>query len=416
MQRNHLRIGVFSLFLFFAGQMTSGYALVITIGDVSPNDASTWTSSTDVSVGYLPENDIFNGTGSVSVTGGSDILSRYGYLGDDVGSTGEVTVDGAGSTWTCSRGLRIGNDGNGTLNITGGGVVNNSTTYGYSYVGRSAGSTGMVTVDGTGSSWKSGYTCVGLYGNGTLNITNGGTVRSYTSYDCHIGRWSGSTGVITVDGEGSTWTNSSHFYIGDEGDGALNITNRGLVRVTGVLTIDDNGDGDSFINMSDGGMLALEGEADGSLAAFLDLVSGTDAIMWWDPDIADWNLLTAAIEGEDYTLEYLTTGDLAGYTLLTVMAIEPGLGDANCDGQVDGSDATILANYWLYGIGMTNPDATWEMGDFNADHVVDGSDSTLLASHWQEGTPPPTAVPEPSTVIGLITLLLAGWALVRRNR
>ena len=31
------------------------------------------------------------------------------------------------------------------------------------------------------------------------------------------------------------------------------------------------------------------------------------------------------------------------------------------------------------------PDATWEMGDFNGDGVVDGSDVTILAGNWQYG-------------------------------
>ena len=96
-------------------------------------------------------------------------------------------------------------------------------------------------------------------------------------------------------------------------------------------------------------------------------------------------------------------------------------GDANRDGQVDGSDATILANYWQYGVGMTTPDATWDMGDFNGDHIVDGSDATLLASHWQEGTDPLTVVPEPSTWILLLLgavfcfCLVVGQSSLGRN-
>ena len=45
----------------------------------------------------------------------------------------------------------------------------------------------------------------------------------------------------------------------------------------------------------------------------------------------------------DYTLEYLTAGDLAGYTLLTVgEATGPSLtGDYNGDGLVDAADYTI---------------------------------------------------------------------------
>ena len=65
-------------------------------------------------------------------------------------------------------------------------------------------------------------------------------------------------------------------------------------------------------------------------------------------------------------------------------------------------------------VGMTNPDATWAMGDFNGDGIVDGSDATLLASHWQEGANLGSTVPEPSTWILLLGLLL--MAAARRKR
>ena len=73
----------------------------------------------------------------------------YGYIGCTSGSTGTVTVDGTGSTWTNSGDLYVGYYGNGTLNITGGGAVSNTN----GYIGYNSGSTGTVTVDGTGSKW-----------------------------------------------------------------------------------------------------------------------------------------------------------------------------------------------------------------------------------------------------------------------
>jgi hypothetical protein len=72
-------------------------------------------------------------------------------------------------------------------------------------------------------------------------------------------------------------------------------------------------------------------------------------------------------------------------------------GDANHDGVVDASDATILAGNWQ----ATN--ASWEMGDFNGDGIVDASDATILAGNWQAGTNS-AVVPEPSTLV----LLLVG--------
>ena len=81
-------------------------------------------------------------------------------------------------------------------------------------------------------------------------------------------------------------------------------------------------------------------------------------------------------------------------------------GDANGDGIVDGSDVTILAGNWQYGV--IGGGATREMGDFNGDGRVDGSDVTILAGNWQYGVTATTAsIPEPSTLIILFTLVVS---------
>ena len=90
-----------------------------------------------------------------------------------------------------------------------------------------------------------------------------------------------------------------------------------LVSVGNTLTIDEYSLGGSFINVASGGMLALLGEADTSLADFMDLIEGTDAIRYWDG--ADWSPITNGVRDVDYTLGYIQDGgDLDGYTMLTV--------------------------------------------------------------------------------------------------
>jgi fibronectin-binding autotransporter adhesin len=99
-------------------------------------------------------------------------------------------------------------------------------------------------------------------------------------------------------------------------------------------------------------------------------------------------------------------------------------GDANLDGQVDGSDYTKIDN------GFNNHLTGWINGDFNYDGVVDGSDYTLIDNAFNNqgaslspntadlvmspttqlgGT---TAVPEPSTLM----LIGIGGLLLRRAR
>ena len=55
------------------------------------------------------------------------------------------------------------------------------------------------------------------------------------------------------------------------------------------------------------------------------------------------------------------------------------------------------------------------MGDFNGDQVVDDIDATLLASNWQT-TAAGASVPEPSTLVGLLGLCLAGLLALRRQK
>jgi T5SS/PEP-CTERM-associated repeat protein len=349
-------------------------------GDVIPSDPSTWDSSTLGIIGNTSN-------GTMAITGGSDVLDHVGYIGSEAGSTGAVTVDGSGSTWTNSgvgygTGLTVGHYGDGTLNIINGGAVSNKN----GTIGGGEDSTGEVSVDGSGSTWAiieepsimgaTGILAVGGSGNGTLNISNGGAVSSsycdigigsgfgdqsdstgivsvdgagstlinsesihvgiasggilnitnggaVSSHGGFIGLLSGSTGEVNVGGAGSTLTYSYDLQVGGGGDGTLNITDGGLVSVAGTLTIDDIGFNYSFINMATGGKLALFGDADDSLVDFLGIINGTDAIRLWDG--SGWADITGASYGLDYTLEYLTEGDLAGYTMLTVPDEPPNL-------------------------------------------------------------------------------------------
>jgi len=250
-----------------------------------------------------------NNGGTAQITAPSDEFCRYLYLGHGPGDSG--TVDMSGGSLRVTSDLEVGILGTGTLNISGGGAVGTDK----GCIGYFSGSTGAVRVRGAGSEWtNSDCLDVGYYGTGTLNITGGGAVTNDWGY---IGYNSGSTGAVRVEGTGSMWTNTADFCVGRSGTGTLDITAGGLV-VAGPLIIDGDGDGDSFINMTSGGMLALFGEADDSLGDFLDLVGGTDAIRYWNDDIADWDWLTNATLGVHYDLAYLTAGDLAGYTLLTV--------------------------------------------------------------------------------------------------
>jgi hypothetical protein len=60
--------------LSLAGPLPSARAAITPTGDVSPSNPSGWTSSTNGIVGNTA-------SGTLTVDGGSDLLSNYGYIG-----------------------------------------------------------------------------------------------------------------------------------------------------------------------------------------------------------------------------------------------------------------------------------------------------------------------------------------------
>jgi len=132
-------------------------------------------------------------------------------IGDN-GNAGTVTVDGAGSQLSVAGGVALaGGSGPGTgeLVVANGGLVSISEDL-----------------------------QVGTVGHGDLTITGGGNLSSGISaggYTTSIGTMAGSSGAVTVDGAGSTWTTSDHLLVGEAGAGSLAITHGGAVSASSVI-------------------------------------------------------------------------------------------------------------------------------------------------------------------------------------
>jgi len=188
-------------------------------GDVVPADPASWTTSTDARVGNT-------GTGSVTVNGGSDLVSMSGYLGFDPGSNGTVTVSGAGSTWTNGSHLLIGYLGVGTLDVINGATVNSES----GLIAQYPGSTGAVTVSGAGSRWTNSTLAVSGAGDGTLNIAGGGLVEVTGSTSTHIFEGSG-----VINFNGGTLTTGCLLSDASDLSGAGTINTNGLVTDLDLL-------------------------------------------------------------------------------------------------------------------------------------------------------------------------------------
>lgn len=171
-----------------------------------------------------------DGNGTLNVTSGA-VVDGVGslILGKNFNtSKGAITVSGVGSKLTSAADVEVGEFGVGTLTISGGGVLADATAN----LADLNGSSGTATVDGVGSAWNtSGALGIGRNGAGSLSITNGAVVTSASGWV------SGSTdgGSLTVSGTGSKWTAATSLDLGERGTSTISITNGGVVAdQTGV--------------------------------------------------------------------------------------------------------------------------------------------------------------------------------------
>jgi fibronectin-binding autotransporter adhesin len=229
--------GVGALTIGNGGQVSNTVAVIGTYagstGSASVDGKdSGWTSNGTLYVGA-------RGAGELMITSGGRVTQAFeGLVGFDSGSTGEVVVDGVGSTWDSGGGIAIGRKGAGSLTISNGGLVKSAVGIDGSLsvaIGSFEGGLGSVLVTGPGSSWEGkGELRVGGEGQGTLIIRDGG--RVFNDVGGIAVDAAQSKGTVDVDGEGSSWTNSSFLLVGREGSGSLKIRNGGVVTSVGSDT------------------------------------------------------------------------------------------------------------------------------------------------------------------------------------
>jgi autotransporter family porin len=239
---------------------------------------------------------LVDGLGStLTVTTSTDLVGDYQSAELIVGNLGYGRLDVTNYGTVSARELEVGSQsygpysGYGIVNINSGGTVTitgtDNTAYRGVQIGLGAGTTGIVNVDGEGSTLTSedgsGRIRVANHGTGQLNVTGGGQVNAFF---VDVGRNNGSDGRITVDGIGSNLTVSDEFghfpyyvpgygqiYLGEAGFmrfgreagsyGYLGITNGGTVE---VITDPGSGYDEPFIqlgrNNGSTGVAVIDGE------------------------------------------------------------------------------------------------------------------------------------------------------------
>ncbi|MCX7424968.1 MAG: dockerin type I domain-containing protein [Planctomycetia bacterium] len=170
------------------------------------------------------------------------------------------------------------------------------------------------------------------------------------------------------------------------------------------------------------GSCALGVSADGSVVVGRDINGG--AFIWdaahgerslqdvlvndYGLDLSGWNLLDATDISPDGKTIVGWGSNAGGFEAFRATIPEPG--DANGDGVVGDTDASIVGAHWM------NTGARWGDGDFNGDNVVNDRDAAILAAHWSATAPAETpSVPEPTSLAILLGGSLSLLAVRRQS-
>ncbi|WP_237143373.1 autotransporter domain-containing protein [Phyllobacterium zundukense] len=151
------------------------------------------------------------GTASLAITHGGAV-NNTGMT--KVSALGTVQVDGVGSKLSTGTDMTL----DGSLDITNGGVVSVGAS---SSIGNSTNFAGGVNVSGAGSQWTTtGVLTVGDAGSGTLNISNGGVVNSQATI---LAVTDDVASTININ-EGGTFNTDLLTF--SDGDGTLNFDSK----------------------------------------------------------------------------------------------------------------------------------------------------------------------------------------------
>ncbi len=167
------------------------------------------------------------GTGFLTISGGGSVSSSEGVIGRQVGSSGSVTLTGAGSAWVVPN-FYLAYGGSGELVISNGASLQTVSAY----IAGLTGSTGFANATGAGTTWvNSGTLFIGERGTGFFNIVSGAAV---TANDIELGsrfeNGVGANGIVYVTGANSSLIAADNLYVGRSGSGSLEISGGGLVQ------------------------------------------------------------------------------------------------------------------------------------------------------------------------------------------
>ena len=245
------------------GSSTTGSATVT-------GASSLWSidTATAFNIGYL-------GTGSLTISNGGTVIATRSTIATMPGSNGTATITGNGSLLSQIGGdIYVGGSGDSSasggtaaLHVLSGGLVKAAflEVFDTATVEINNGSTtvpglvisGVAPAHVAGSSL--GDLSVGSTGAGRMEVNNRGSVANGRGY---IGFSSGSNGSVLVAGTGksiSTWSCTGSIWVGNGGDGTLEIRNGGSVGSSNNCYIAFGNNSTGYAVVSGPSLLSLAG-------------------------------------------------------------------------------------------------------------------------------------------------------------
>ena len=161
-----------------------------------------------------------DGKGVLHVLAGGTVGSDEGVIGGTISSVGDATVQDANSTWeTYGADLTVGESGTGTLDVLSAGKV----ASGAGYIGRYSDGNGTVTVND--ALWQlDGDLTVGECGKAALNVSSGGRVAlsAMGPSSAYVGRQAGASGRVVLDGDATVLDlGYANLTVGDDGNATI---------------------------------------------------------------------------------------------------------------------------------------------------------------------------------------------------
>ena len=413
------------------GNVSSGNSLVISNGATvsSALSSSIGISGSNNSVTVTGAGSLFTNAGSLTVgtysqsyaaaanrllvTNGSGLFSDSAMIGATTNSFGNiVTITGAGSFWTNSGALYVGNGGSGNmLTVSSGATVAAGGGTNGTVVGFGAGSSNnSVLVTGSGSLWtNSGVLYVGVAGSSnSLTIADGGTVAASGITIAASNTSSGTLNFGRFGTNDAAGTISALTIAFGAGAGAINFNQSNSTAVSAAIS------GNGSVNQLGSGTTTLSGSNTYTGAT---TVSAGTLLVDGQIGLSDVSVLSGAAIGGAGTLGgslSLAAGAQFVFSLngaLMVNGASVTFADFGIDDLV-GLDSTVANGAYTIIDGAATIDFAGlaNLGAQNAVGISGGKQA-----YFSEGSLVVNVIPEPSTY-ALLALAAAGWLLWRRRK